>query len=148
MTKELTKGSPFRLIFSFMLPVLIGNIFQQLYNMADTLIVGHTVSSDAMAGVGSTGSITFLIIGFATGLTSGFAVRTSQRFGARDEAGRQKERRRLFGIMYSFDGVFDVLGHAPRGAASAAHADSRKIFFLCVLVSVRMLRRNRRDDSL
>ena len=90
MTKELTKGSPFRLIFSFMLPVLIGNIFQQLYNMADTLIVGHTVSSDAMAGVGSTGSITFLIIGFATGLTSGFAVRTSQRFGARDEAGVRK----------------------------------------------------------
>lgn len=87
MTRNLTKGSPFRLILSFILPVLIGNIFQQLYNMADTFIVGHTVSSDAMAGVGSTGSVTFLVLGFASGLTAGFAVRTSQRFGARDEAG-------------------------------------------------------------
>lgn len=52
MTKDLTKGSPFKLILTFMVPVLIGNIFQQLYNMADTLIVGHTVSSDAMAGRG------------------------------------------------------------------------------------------------
>ncbi len=90
MTKDLTKGSPFKLILFFMLPVLLGNIFQQLYNMADTLIVGHTVSTDAMTGVGSTGSITFLIIGFASGLTAGFAVRTSQRFGARDEEGVKK----------------------------------------------------------
>ena len=82
MTKDLTKGSPFKLILTFMVPVLIGNIFQQLYNMADTLIVGHTVSSDAMAGVGITGSITFLILGFASGLTAGFAVRTSQRFSS------------------------------------------------------------------
>ena len=90
MTKDLTKGSPFKLILTFMVPVLIGNIFQQLYNMADTLIVGHTVSSDAMAGVGITGSITFLILGFASGLTAGFAVRTSQRFGARDDEGVRK----------------------------------------------------------
>lgn len=87
MTKDLTKGKPFWLILSFTLPVLIGNIFQQLYNMADTFIVGHTVSSDAMAGVGSTGSVSFLILGFASGLTSGFAVRTSQRFGAGDGEG-------------------------------------------------------------
>lgn len=90
MTKDLTKGSPFRLILSFMLPVLIGNIFQQLYNMADSVIVGRAVSSDAMSGVGSTGSVTFFVLGFAMGLTSGFAVRTSQRFGAHDEAGVRK----------------------------------------------------------
>lgn len=87
MTKDLSKGRPFWLILSFMLPVFIGNVFQQLYNMADTFIVGHIVSSDAMTGVGSTGSVTFLVLGFASGLTSGFAVRTSQRFGARDEEG-------------------------------------------------------------
>ena len=87
MTKDLTRGKPFRLIVSFTLPVLIGNIFQQLYNMADTFIVGHTVSADAMTGVGSTGSVSFLVLGFASGLTSGFAVRTSQRFGAKDEDG-------------------------------------------------------------
>lgn len=90
MTKDLTKGSPFKLILFFMLPVLLGNVFQQLYNMADSIIVGRAVSSDAMAGVSSTGSVTFLVLGFASGLTSGFAVRTSQRFGARDEKGVKK----------------------------------------------------------
>ena len=83
----LTEGSPFKLIFKFSLPILIGNIFQQLYNMADTIIVGHTISSDAMSGVGCTASISFLILGLVWGLTSGFAVRTSQFFGAKDERG-------------------------------------------------------------
>lgn len=90
MTRDLTKGSPFKLILFFTLPVLIGSIFQQLYNMADAIIVGRAVSSDAMAGVSCTGSVTFLVIGFATGLTSGFAVKTSQRFGAHDETGVKK----------------------------------------------------------
>ncbi len=90
MTKDLTKGSPFKLILFFMLPVLLGNIFQQLYNMADSIIVGRAISSDAMAGVSSTGSVTFLVLGFASGLTAGFAVRTSQRFGAHDEEGVRK----------------------------------------------------------
>ena len=61
MRLDLTEGSPFKLILKFSLPILIGNIFQQLYNMADTIIVGHTVSSDAMSGVGCTSSISFLI---------------------------------------------------------------------------------------
>lgn len=87
MTKELTKGSPFKLVLSFLIPVFLGNVFQQFYNMADSFIVGHAVSSDAMAGVSCTGSVTFLVLGFASGLTSGFAVRTSQRFGACDEQG-------------------------------------------------------------
>lgn len=87
MRLDLTEGSPFKLIFKFSLPILIGNIFQQLYNMADTIIVGHTISSDAMSGVGCTASISFLILGLVWGLTSGFAVRTSQFFGAKDERG-------------------------------------------------------------
>lgn len=87
MRLDLTEGSPFKLIFKFSLPILIGNIFQQLYNMADTIIVGHTVSSDAMSGVGCTSSISFLILGLVWGLTSGFGVRTSQFFGAKDEGG-------------------------------------------------------------
>jgi putative MATE family efflux protein len=87
---DLTEGSPFKLILKFSLPILIGNIFQQLYNMADTIIVGHTVSSDAMSGVGCTSSISFLILGLVWGLTSGFGVRTSQFFGARDENGLRR----------------------------------------------------------
>lgn len=87
MRLDLTEGSPFKLIFKFSFPIFIGNVFQQLYNMADTIIVGNTVSADAMSGVGCTSSITFLILGLVWGLTSGFSVRTSQFFGAKDERG-------------------------------------------------------------
>lgn len=90
MAKDLTRGNPFRLILMFSLPILIGNVFQQLYNMADTVIVGNTVSSDAMSGVGCTGAVSFLILGLVWGLTAGFAVRTSQMYGARDFAGMRK----------------------------------------------------------
>ena len=87
MTKDLTKGSPTKLILMFTMPILIGNIFQQLYNMADTLIVGRTIGADALAAVGCTGSIMFFIIGFAQGLTSGLSIVIAQRFGAGDEEG-------------------------------------------------------------
>lgn len=59
MTNDMTKGSPIKLILSFMVPLLIGNIFQQFYNMADTIIVGRTISVEALAAVGATGSISF-----------------------------------------------------------------------------------------
>ena len=85
MTNDMTKGSPTKLLLTFMIPLLIGNIFQQLYNMADTIIVGRTIGVDALAAVGATGSISFLIIGFVQGITSGFAVITAQRFGAGNE---------------------------------------------------------------
>lgn len=84
MELDMTKGSPFKLIIKFIIPVLLGNIFQQLYNMVDTIIVGRCVGLDALAAVGATGTISFLILGFATGLTTGFTVITSQRFGAGD----------------------------------------------------------------
>ena len=82
MTKDMTKGSPWRLIFFFTVPVLLGNIFQQLYSMVDTIIVGRFVSVQALAAVGATGSISFLVIGFATGITSGFGIVIAQKFGA------------------------------------------------------------------
>lgn len=87
MTKDMTTGSPARLILRFTIPLLIGNLFQQLYNMADTLIVGRTLGVSALAAVGCTGSLMFFVLGFAQGLTSGFAIVTAQRFGAEDEAG-------------------------------------------------------------
>lgn len=67
-----------------MLPIFVGNIFQQLYNMVDTVIVGRTVNSNALAGVGVTGAVSFLVLGLVWGLTAGFAVMTSQCFGAKD----------------------------------------------------------------
>ena len=87
MEKDMTKGSPLPVILQFTLPLIIGNIFQQLYNMADTIIVGRYVGADALAAVGSTGTIMFLVLGFAQGITAGFTVLTSQRFGAKDTSG-------------------------------------------------------------
>ena len=83
MEQDMTKGSPFRVLIMFTLPLAIGNIFQQLYNMADTIIVGRYVGADALAAVGSTGTVMFLLNGFAQGITAGFAVLTSQRYGAK-----------------------------------------------------------------
>lgn len=85
--KELTRGNPAKLIFLFTIPLLIGNVFQQFYNMIDMIIVGQTLGKNALAAVGATGSIAFLIIGFAQGLTSGLAIITAQRFGAQDYRG-------------------------------------------------------------
>lgn len=87
MTKDMTTGNPAKLIVLFTIPLIVGNIFQQFYSMADTLIVGRTLGVNALAAVGCTGSITFLVLGFAMGLTSGLSILTAQRFGARDEAG-------------------------------------------------------------
>ncbi len=81
----MTVGRPLPIIMKFALPLIIGNMFQQLYNMADTIIVGRFVGADALAAVGSTGTIMFLVLGFASGLATGFSVLTSQAFGAQEE---------------------------------------------------------------
>lgn len=86
VAKDLTKGTPARLIFGFAVPLLIGNLFQQLYGMVDTLIVGRTIGVDALASVGSTGSIMFFMIGFVQAMTSGFSIVTAQQYGARKYA--------------------------------------------------------------
>lgn len=83
----MTSGKPIKLIWNFTIPLLIGNLFQQLYNMADTFIVGRTIGVHALASVGSTGSIIFLILGFANGLTAGLAIPLAQRYGAKNYSG-------------------------------------------------------------
>ena len=82
--KDLTSGSPVRLILGFAVPLLFGMLFQQFYNMVDTIIVGRFLGSGALAAVGSTGSVNFMIIGFCMGVCNGFAIPVSQMFGARD----------------------------------------------------------------
>lgn len=81
---NLTTGNPLRKIMIFMIPVLIGNIFQQLYSTVDTIIVGRTLGADALAAVGGTGGIQFMVFGFSSGLASGVTVLTSQYIGAKD----------------------------------------------------------------
>ena len=85
--KELTRGNPAKLIILFALPLFIGNVFQQFYSMVDMIVVGQTLGKDALAAVGATSSVSFLIIGFAQGLTSGLSIITAQRFGAKDAQG-------------------------------------------------------------
>lgn len=87
MTKSMTSGSPAKLILFFSLPLIVGNIFQQFYSMADTVIVGRTLGVNALAAVGCTGSITFLVFGFVGGFTTGLSIVTSQYFGAENEIG-------------------------------------------------------------
>lgn len=82
--KDLTEGSPAKLIFYFTLPLLAGNVFQQLFGFVDTLIVGRFLGVDALAAVGCTGSLMFLMLGFVIGMTSGFSIYTGQKFGAKD----------------------------------------------------------------
>ena len=90
MTNDMTKGSPLKIFIFFSIPLLIGNIFQQLYSMVDTIIVGRFVGVNALAAVGTTGSMFFLVNGMILGLTSGFGVLVSQKFGAKDEVGIKK----------------------------------------------------------
>ena len=87
MTKDMTNGSPMKLILGFSIPLLFGYLFQQFYNLVDTLIVGRFLGVDALAAVGSTGSLNFLIIGFCMGVCNGFAIPLAHKFGAGDYRG-------------------------------------------------------------
>ena len=89
-TKDLTTGSPMKLILSFMLPLVFGLLFQQVYSMVDTIVVGKFLGVDALAGVGSTGSITFLVLGLCNGVCAGFAIPVAQKFGQRDFDGLRR----------------------------------------------------------
>ena len=85
MEKDMTKGSPMRLILGFAVPLLFGLVFQQFYSMVDAVIVGHYLGVDSLAAVGATGSVNFLIIGFCMGVCNGFAIPIAQEFGAKHE---------------------------------------------------------------
>ena len=87
MTKDMTNGSPMKLILGFSVPLLFGFLFQQFYNLMDTLIVGRFLGVDDLAAVGSTGSVNFLIIGFCMGVCNGFAIPLAHKFGAGDYKG-------------------------------------------------------------
>lgn len=89
-TKDLTQGSPIKLILEFSIPLLLGLLFQQFYSVVDTIIVGRILGVDALAAVGSTGSINFMIIGFCMGVCNGFGIPIAHRFGANDIKGMKK----------------------------------------------------------
>lgn len=84
MTNDMTKGNPVRLILAFMIPTYLGNIFQQFYNLVDSIVAGRYIGVNALAAIGSTTSLIFLVIGWLNGITSGFAIMVAQSFGAKD----------------------------------------------------------------
>ena len=86
MVRDMTKGSPVRLLLAFAAPLLLGNIFQQLYSVVDAMVLGRGVGVSALAAVGSTGSVHFFVFGFITGLTHGYSILISQKFGAGNPA--------------------------------------------------------------
>lgn len=90
MTKDMTTGSPMRLIWQFSIPLVFGNLFQQMYNMIDTIIVGRYLGLNALTSVGATASIMFLIIGFCIGTCVGMGVPVAQQFGAADYSNMRK----------------------------------------------------------
>ncbi len=105
MTKDMTSGSIMKNIIRFCLPLMIGNLFQQFYNMADIIIVGQFVGKNALSAVGSVGSLNFLVIGSVIGLCTGFTVPVAQRFGAQDVHSLKKY---IANIIYT-TGVLGVI---------------------------------------
>lgn len=85
--KDMTKGNPMKLILAFAIPVLLGNVFQQFYMMADTMMVGRILGVNALAAMGASTSLANLIIGFASGIAMGSSIMIAQYYGAKDEEG-------------------------------------------------------------
>ena len=90
MTKNLTSGSPVRLIILFTVPLLVGNLFQQLYSVTDAMVVGRLLGVDALAAVGASGSLQFLLLGFSFGASAGLAIPVARAFGAGDLAAMRR----------------------------------------------------------
>ena len=84
MTKDMTQGSPLKLLLAFAVPLMLGSLFQQFYNLADTIIVGRFVGVEALAAVGSVGGLNYLVLGFVNGIACGFSIPISWAFGAKD----------------------------------------------------------------
>jgi len=94
--RDMTEGSPIRLILAFALPLFIGNIFQQFYSMVDTMVVGYHLGDTGIAAIGATASLYSLLINFANGLNNGYGIIVTQRFGAHD---RKQMKQAIAGMM-------------------------------------------------
>ena len=108
MTKDLTGGSPLKVILFFTLPLVLGNLFQQFYALADTIIVGRFCGVSALASVGSTGSINYLILGFVIGICNGFAIPIAQLFGARDYSDLRRHVANAAWVCIAFSVVLTI----------------------------------------
>ena len=103
--KDLTKGSPIKLIITFALPLLLGNIFQQAYSLTDTIIIGQQLGTNSLAAVGSTQSVVQLLFNITGGAVTGFAIIIANNFGAGDE----KEMRRTIARTITFSSIITAI---------------------------------------
>lgn len=103
--RDMTEGSPLRLILAFAVPLFIGNIFQQVYSMVDTMVVGYHLGDSAIAAIGATSSLYSLVINFAGGLNNGYGIVVTQRFGSHD----RKEMKQAIAGMMLLDVVVTLL---------------------------------------
>ncbi len=108
--KDMTEGNPTGLLLTFMLPMVVGNVFQQLYNMVDSMIVGKYVGADALAAVGATGSLNFLIFSLCGGMANGIGIIISQYFGAGNDNGVKKAIANAVYIMTTSALLMGVIG--------------------------------------
>lgn len=114
MVRDMTHGSPVKLILSFWFPMVLGNLFQQVYNLADSIIVGRFVGVKAFAGVSATGSLNFMIIGFLLGMCSGCAIPVAQAFGEGDP---HRMRKYFANALYLCGGIAALMSVATALAA-------------------------------
>ena len=143
---DMTTGSPLRHILGFMLPTLVGYLFQQFYSVVDTVIIGRMLGQSSLAAVGATGSINFMIIGFCMGLCSGFAIPVAQKFGAKDFVGMRKFVANsiwaagFFGsiitlVVYTLCRPILVLLHTPSDIIDESY-EYISVLFLGILVTI------------
>ena len=109
MTKDMTQGRPLQLILLFSVPMMLGSLFQQFYNMADTIIVGRFVGVEALAAVGSVGGLSYLVLGFVNGIACGFAIPLARCFGARDGSGLRRYTANSVWLSLVFAAVLTVV---------------------------------------
>ncbi len=109
-TMDMTEGNPTRLMLSFMVPMFIGNIFQQLYNMVDSMIVGQFVGADALAAIGATGYLNWMFFALCSGLASGAGIIISHFFGSRDESGVKRTIANTVYLMVITGIIMSILG--------------------------------------
>ena len=107
--KDMTQGSPIKLIIAFAIPLFVGNIFQQLYNMVDTMVVGYGLGDQAIAAVGATTTLYNLVVNFAWALNNGYGIVVTQRFGAGDEKAMKKSIAGMIELDIAVTVVLSVL---------------------------------------
>ena len=140
MTKDLTSGSPLKVILMFTLPLVLGNLFQQFYALADTIIVGRFCGVGALASVGATGSVNYLILGFVIGVCNGFAIPIAQLFGARDYSDLRRHVANAAWLCIAGSVVLTVATVAltrPMATMSTSLAVSRNSPMICTSVKCR-----------